>query len=246
MRLTKDEEADLVRLWGRRSTLTEPEWVRLHSHVTKELLSGRHSLISALPHESKDDLVSAFFLHKVFDTRHVGTRLDHAGALHDFFGKYLIDQRRQAGTKRLSYEAEPSVDSAGPAWDNEPLCGESAAEGLLPKARDRVATAAPALVASLPGDDLRYLLWQQCSDQGPLVAFAQRHGIGNYHAKALRLGITRKKGELHRGYEKTIVGQWLAGLGITPEPDNWDAICEAFDILCRAIRLQMTGSHAPA
>ena len=73
------------------------------------------------------------------------------------------------------------------------------------------------------------------ADGEPLNKLAERFSIASYHYKAGQLGITRKKGELHEGYEHTKIGSWLANtlrIGIVPE--NIDLVLDAFQALCTA------------
>lgn len=236
MPLAGAAEEELCRLWSRRSTLSPCEWERLFKLVTTELLAGYYSELAALPREEKHELVLRFFNEKVLLARHNESRLDHAGALHTFFQNYLRDQIRSG--KRMAYtDDDTALEGADSVWGNEPVCGETGTPGFLPKMRDKVDAAASELAASLTQDDLGYLMWHNCAGAGPLVEFAKQYRIGNYHAKALRLGITRKKGEFHRGYEKTVLGGWLAQIGIfSPPTFDLNAIGEALSILCNAIR----------
>ena len=236
MPLAGADEAELCGLWSRRSTLSSVEWERLFKLVTTELLAGYYSELAALPREEKRELVLRFFSEKVFQARHNGSRLDHSGALHTFFQNYLKDHIRSG--KRIAYtDDDAALDGADPVWGNEPVCGETGTPGFLPRMRDKVAAAASELASSLARDDLGYLMWHNCAGAGPLVEFAKQYRIGNYHAKALRLGITRKKGEFHRGYEKTVLGSWLARIGLfSPPTVDLETIGEALSILCHAIR----------
>ena len=89
---------------------------------------------------------------------------------------------------------------------------------------------------SLTEIDQLYLALHACDADGePLYKLADRFSIASYHYKAGQLGITRKKGELHEGYEHTKIGSWLANtLRIRIVPENIDLVLDAFQALCTA------------
>ncbi len=99
-----------------------------------------------------------------------------------------------------------------------------------------VAASARAFLDRLPDWARLYLRANTCPDRGevqPLVRLAQAHQIASHHYKARQLGVTRKKGEFERGHERTLLGEWLASLGLAPQRENVGLIETAFTILCR-------------
>lgn len=115
-------------------------------------------------------------------------------------------------------------------------CGCGEPEHGMPGTDRALLQSALSFFRSLTEIDQLYLALHACDADGePLYKLAERFSIASYHYKAGQLGITRKKGELHEGYEHTKIGSWLANtLRIRIVPENIDLVLDAFQALCTA------------
>ena len=238
-------------LWRARDQLSEAQWSELYSVVQHVLRHSRFGILTALPLE-RDDYINSFFTDKVFLTTHGSTEDDpsmHTGGLRTMFKNYLIDLNRRdtSGANRfIEYEHEHAATMAGedaPAgWleslavqiDDADIVTELFEHGLTP---EQVTRSANAWLERQDRIARIYVGLHLCPDQAealPLSTLASRYDIPSYHARARKLGITRTKQEITAdGYERTSLGQWLAGeLNIRLLPAHGPALHIALKILC--------------
>ncbi len=93
------EEESLKQLWSRREQLSEQEWAEIYRLVARLLQAGVPTELDGLP--GPDDraaknreYVASFFVDKVFHPTGGGA-LYHAGALREFYRRYLRDHLRR-------------------------------------------------------------------------------------------------------------------------------------------------------
>jgi hypothetical protein len=241
--LSAEEEAELLQLWQRRAVLEKSGWDRLWILVTKALMRTNPSILGDLP-DSKQDYVTDFFLNKVMHGRYGDpdapeSALRSVMALATFFNNYLIDNlRRHENRGTVVIDDEKVLDAV--SFDAEKTmvspcgCTRTTPEDLFE--RSSLFDAAMAFFGSLTDEEQLYLAAHTCNDGGePLYKLAERHKIASYHRKAGQLGITRKKGELHNGYENTRIGGWLSNvLKIDLYKCAPTDVLQAFKELCRA------------
>lgn len=236
--LPPEEEAALISLWSSRADLGKPQWEQLWTLVTRVLSQCNPLVLRQLP-DSKDDYITEFFLHKVVQEKFGSSRLDSAAALATFFQRYLIDVQRFHARRPTVYLDDEQALDAFRDGEDEVSCEDIQFERGTPLEdahRGELLDAAVAFFEELPQDDQLYLSLHACDEEGePLYKLASRYAIASYHYKAGQLGITRKKGELPEGYERTRIGAWLTGkLGLRVSPEFADEILEAFRALCEA------------
>ncbi len=230
-------DARLRDLWARHDRLDQGEWAELYEIVTRALMAHRSGLLQDLEKQhkqEKSDLVQDFFLDKVYGRIGRGA-CDHLGALHKFFENFLLDRMRQVKRRRAQEGGDlddvVSIATAEPSPDDAEVLAEV---GLSP---ERVAAAARDWLHGLgeAQDWIPIFLGRSwCPDHGePLSRLARRLGIASHHYKAKKLGITHKGEDVNpEGFSKTLLGGWLAGLGLPPDPDHRAATGAALKILC--------------
>lgn len=225
----EEKEQRFIALWSRRATLRETEWAELYALVAGVLRNYWPEELRGL-HDDRMVYVQDFFLKKVFEpARHDSTIPYGFGALCDWFRRFLRDQLRR-GRRR------PLEDTSENAW----LVAESAAAGdcgcggddhELPDAQ--LGESAKQFLSQLDPYSQAYLALSTCADDDlPISQIAERYRIPSYHRRAAQLGITRKRGEFVRGYEKTLLGRWMAGLGITFDDQGRAGMLRALRHLC--------------
>ncbi len=236
--LSPHEEADLISLWAKRSELVTPEWNRLWNHLTKVLTQCRPAVLKQLP-ESHEDYIHSFILNKVFQDRHTSPPLHSAAALATFFKNYLIDVQRYEARRPVTYlNDEATLDHFSEGCDESPTPDAVSTQGdpVESSHSNQLLKSAASFVNDLCHEDQIYLSLHACDDEGEaLYKIAAKYNIASYHYKAGQLGITRKKGELPDGYEKTRIGAWMTkSLGLRIAAECIDEILDAFEALCGA------------
>ena len=234
--LSVQEEAELMLLWGKRSCLDKASWDRLWHLTTKALLKCNPSILNQLP-DTRQDYVTDFFLNKVMQDKFSNSELTSVSALATFFQRYLIDVHRALQRRpTISIDDEALLDHMADSADAEQACGCAGNQPDSDVEAIKLLESATVFFKSLTEEDQLYLALHTCNDEGEaLYKLAERLKIASHHYKAGQLGITRKKGELHEGYEKTRIGSWLSGtLGILLVPESAKDILDAFIALCQA------------
>jgi hypothetical protein len=222
----------LVQFWEGRDKLTETEWAELYQLVLVILKRSNPSILRSLP-ESKEHYIQDFFLNKVFEpVRHNSSSPRGGNELCSYFKNYLIDVYRSVSLRTTDYvddcdDIERACNKA--QSDAIPADGEFFEYGI---SHQDVHKRAILFLEQLDNIGRIYLVLHACADAPePLQKLAERFNIPSYHHRAIKLGITRKKGEFGEDYESTIIGQWLAkvlGLELTANP----AVLTALKILC--------------
>ncbi len=233
---------ELRGLWSRRATLDEAGWNRLYHIVYSVLAQYRPQHLAALP----DDLavyIHSFFVDKVY-------RFDllnecyHAGALKVFFKNYLFDELRTIA-RRSAHEvsaSETSEDGRNLDSDSKP---DVATEQLVElDSLDALAQMGlhPEAVSALARQWLHaqeewvrlFLALSNCPDaeeSEALSRLAARYRIKSQAYKAAQLGFNWRE-PTYVGFGKTLIGQWIASLGIAIAPENQQPILAALKILC--------------
>lgn len=234
--LSAQEEAELLLLWKKRSCLDKASWDRLWILTTQVLMRFNPSILTQLP-DSKQDYVTDFFLNKVMQEKFSSTELSSVSALATFYQRYLIDVHRSLQRRpTVAIDDEATLNHLADSASADAICGCGENQPEVDVESSKLLESAAAFFKSLSEEDQLYLLLHTCDDKGEaLYKLAERLKIASHHYKAGQLGITRKKGELHEGYEKTRIGSWLSGkLGLRIAPENAKAILDAFVALCRA------------
>ena len=238
----KAEEAELRALWGKRPELGEAGWARLWELISLGLKRCRPAQLGKFS-DDFDDLVSDFFISKVFEPRrfHSGAP-EHFGALCVYFGRFLLDRLPSGTHVSLDEERDGNLDD-----DESAGCGcaiethESMPGGID---GDAMLASAHGFYTGLPEWAQLYLGRSICPDDDnePLYKLAERMGIASHHYKAQQLGVTRAKGDSWRGYEKTLIGAWIQkDLHCPIDPEHQDTIHAAIALLC----LVAMGGGAP-
>jgi hypothetical protein len=236
-----DDNARIADYWERRPGLTEAEWVDLYRRVTPLLLRTR------LPDEynEKDkrlELVNDFFQDKILinaETTKAGP-LASAHALHGYLKNYVLDRlRKEPDPEPLPESVDGWMEDAA----HTPMLTEAQ---LLREAGIDIQAALDSadrfIANALDDGDRAYLRHASCADgkPEPVSGIAKRMELGSvFHLKARKLGITRKKGETYRGYEKTKIGGWLLSTGAKLQPDWCMELAALLTLLCQRVRLNV-------
>lgn len=243
----------LAELWRHRQTLSEAEWSELYQLIVLILRSAHFKELSSLV-EEREELIQGFFVHAVMQRGLNGSTAtcEHAGALISFFRNFVIDELRSRNSKNqpllagdlgadsevdqnefLEHCANEQDDSTRPHHQPEEILIES---GL---SIEHVITSAHAFITKQEDWVWLYLSAHFCPDDDdslPLYELAKRHRIPSYHARAARLGITRKKTDVPGDFSKTLLGGWLVGLlGTDISLNNSDVCIAALKVLCLAV-----------
>lgn len=222
----------LVALWSRRDGLSQDEWTELYQLIVSILKRSNPSILRSLP-ESKEHYIQDFFLHKVFEPAKHGSSCPHGeNELCSYFNNYLIDVYRSPAVRTTDFVED---------FDHVERCCEEAHVSDKPGSHDffeygfsqqDVHLQARKFLDNLDEVGRLYLALNACADvPEPLYKLAERMRIASHHYRAHILGITRKRGEFSKGYEKTQIGSWLnqkLGLEITPSAEVFSAL----KILC--------------
>jgi len=252
----REEEAELLQLWSARQNLDKASWVRLWELVRLTLRSAGSSELRDLPGgiDDREEYIDQFFLKKVLEPALPGAQLSplkYKNILIIYFRRYLLDCIDKNWLEHIDddQEKDEEYDKNLPEPRNLESAGQvvggylSTVEvNLLHEATslslDDTQVAAHTFLNTLENWALIYLRNNTCinSEDGlrpmPLYQIKESFQISNYHDRARGLGITRKKGEFEKGYEKTLIGTWLVSLGLPPRRENISAILVALKILC--------------
>jgi hypothetical protein len=238
------EESRLQTLLRGRSKskgLSEEKWKELY-HLIYVIIKEKLSHFPA----SFDDDFNEFFGEKIFLHNSAMNSEDY---IKKSFWNYLRDEKRrlyrqqhpvmekgsrkaQRETQRItlvSFEAEREMlleeNSEHSIFNNE--------NTLEIQDNPRIRHSAQQFLQEHEEWVCLYLAYNTCPEKGkPLIKLSKLHQIPNYHHKARQLGITRKKGEFEKGYEKTLLGAWFVSLGLFPNKENLAEIKIALKILC--------------
>lgn len=235
----QQRESALCQLWSNRAQLTQAQWAELYDHVVFGLSHMcRAPQLQSLG-DTREEHIQQFFLVKAYEGDYsAGWVPYHFGALCDRFQQYLLDILKSPQHTRVS-----SLDDCGDDDEPNQLAQDMAvldqSEQLLFESglsETTVRTSASDFLASLEKPDQIYLACHQCADQEesePISKLAKRMQIASSHYRALKLGITRKKGEFEIGYEETSIGTWLTRhLGLQCTREYVQEILVALKILC--------------
>jgi len=237
--LPAHEEADLISLWARRGELDKPEWDRLWILITKVLAQCRPAILKQLTSGSHDGYINDYIEFKVVKGNFEHTRLDSAAALATFFKNYLVDLQRYEARRPITYSSDQAVLDYYSENGDDSAASDVASEQLDPSELlhwKQLLVASAAFFDGLGDEDQIYLSLYQCdAESEALYRIAAKYGIASYHYRAAQLGITRKKGELPEGYERTRIGTWLTKtLGLRIAAEFAEDIHEAFQAMCEA------------
>ncbi len=241
--LSSSEESELLVLWEKRPHLGDVQWTRLWELVSQALNRCHPSVLRQLP-DDKADYIHQFFLYKVLEAKDNGTSLTSAAALASFFNNFLIDVQRYQARRPTTYIEDESALDGVASEDEGAAAMDLMADNEDPSAQldaKRMLESAANFVQELSEEDKIYLSLNTCCDEcesEALYKLAERHRISSYHYKAGQLGITRKKGELPDGYERTRIGSWLGKTLGLHSASGWASPVEilgALNALCTAV-----------
>jgi len=231
----------LSELWFNRQTLNEQQWTELYQLVYSALHTYKPAILKSLSLEH-EDYIQQFFMEKVLlKTCANKTGSIHAGAIRDFYNRFLISQSRSANEKRNqqteSSDHEDFVEKSKPQSSTETM--QDDAQILLHDygwSEQQFIEQTRLFYKNLETWAQQYLSLHFCPDAQealPLNALAQRYKISSYHYKAGLLGITRKKTDSAQNYHKTLLGNWLSNtLKIQCDHENQNIIALVLKILC--------------
>jgi len=225
----------LTQLWQQRKGLNQAEWGLLFQFVSDVLKLCNCSELKSLPLD-RSHYINDFFYKKVFlpstKLSFNENQLFSNRALVVFFCRYLRRVLNEPYAKR----ALPILD------DNDFVAPDNLDDACIlrdvGKSEEYVKSSAREFLLSCEEWVRLYLEFHTCAEQAeflPLKKLADVYKIPAYHYRARRLGISRKKGEFEKDYDKTILGQWLVSLSINIDVENQDVILIAFKILCREV-----------
>lgn len=235
------ERDALTDYWRRLGSLNDAEWKDLHRLVRSALMRCPASELSSLP-DTRENYIDEFFVEKLF---YKAQRVDNAageslsgGALCLFFRNYLR-------TLLDHYKARPiSGDEPEESWDSAEHDDSSGVDEFLAGfGTDRLAGCIEAFLDQLPDWALLMLRGHFCADEAiPMHTLCA--GISSYHYKAQKLGITVKKGsDGLRGYEHSMIGQWIQSLGVPIRPDNQIVIRFLMEAICLEATARVEGDN---
>ena len=210
-------EATLRDLWSNRAQLSQQQWAELYDQVVFGLRRMCRAPELESISDTREEHIQQFFMDRVFDADFSKLSVPHHfGALCDWFRNFLKDILKSSEHKqKISLDdCEEDKDSAIGQIKEDPGQRDYT-DGLLLEVglnEAKVRESAAEFLASLEKSDQLYLACHSCAeheDAEPLSSMAKRMQIASYHHRALKLGITLKKGESEQGYEKTYIGTWL-------------------------------------
>ena len=225
----------LTQLWQRRKGLTQAEWGLLFQFVSDVLKQCYCSELKSLPLD-KSHYINDFFYKKVFlpstKLSFNENQLFSNRALILFFCRYL---------RRILND--PYVKRALPILDDKDFVAPANLDDAcilrdVGKSEEQVKSSARDFLLNCEQWVRLYLEFHTCAEKAeflPLKQLSEVYKIPAYHYRARRLGISRKKGEFEKNYDKTILGQWLVSLSINIDSENQKVILIAFKILCREV-----------
>jgi hypothetical protein len=228
------DQQNLTQFWVRMDRLTQDEWADFYRCVRAALLRCPAPELSGLP-DRRENYIDEFFTEKLFfraqRTNELGIQSISGGALCTFFRRYLIDllraYQRISLTEKEDLERMPE-DTAGS--NDEAVVSEFlATSGGHEVLRQSVAD----FLATLEEWGLLMLRGHFCADDDAVPMSSLCKGIPSYHYKAQKLGITvnRSAAEL-LGYEHTIIGRWIVGMGVAVIPQNFAVIQFLLGAIC--------------
>ena len=235
--------SQFIGYWERRAHLDPAGW-----HAFYQLT---HRFLAACPVRSfaaelgeRKVLIDDFFHDKIFMSAGSDAPAPFgAGALCQYFRRYLVDRTRNAWDAHRVSDEEAGTAYEGCAFTRVDDIDKILADGGL-NIESVVAAARDFLAAQEEAERL-YLALHTCADEAEaLSGLAERHRIASYHYKAKKLGITREKGACEAGYEKTRIGEWLTRtLAVPLTAERQDEILAALKILC-LVSLSEWEAHA--
>ena len=228
---------------------SERHATELYLLIRQILAESRHfSIPDAM---QRDSMINAFFLKKVLEPASLGKQqyCFHAGALRQWFGQFLVTEWRKFEMRRADnagfdedFDSDDFVEVAAASAAEEACDADCDTSLLLSEAgldEEAVRRSADRLVDSLEGWAHLYLAEHLCppeEERQPLDSIARTYQIPSYHARARRLGITRKKDGTPADYEKSIIGSWLASFTDgCMERDQQPLYALLFNFLCRSV-----------
>lgn len=228
------DQQRLTDFWVRLDRLTQDEWADFYRCVRAALLRCPAPELSGLP-DLRESYIDEFFTEKLFfrsqRTNESGIQTISGGALCTFFRRYLIDllrgYQRTSLTEKEELERLPDVEAGS---DDEAAVNEFlAVSGGHEVLRQHVAD----FLATLEDWGLLMLRGHFCADDDAVPMSTLCKGIPSYHYKAQKLGITvnRSTSEL-LGYEHTLIGQWIVGMGVDVIPQNGPVIQFLLGAIC--------------
>ena len=199
----------------------------------------------------RDSMINAFFLKKVLEPASLGKQQHcfHAGALRQWFSQFLITEWRRFDMRRANganldedFDSDDFVEAAATSTADEECDAYCDASRVLTEAgldEEAVRQSAERLVDGLENWAHLYLAEHLCppeEERQPLDSIAKAYQIPSYHARARRLGITRKKDDTPADYEQSIIGSWMASFtGGCMERDQQPLYALLFNFLCRSV-----------
>lgn len=230
-------EVALRQLWGNRAQLSQAQWGELYDHVVFGLryMCNTPQLLSL--GDTREEYIQQFFMVKVYEGDYANPAVPaHFGALCHWFRNFLLDILKSAQHARENPLNDCDDDETQQVAEDMSL-RDQMEQVLFESGLDEasVRKSASEFLASLEKADHLYLACHHCPDgkAEALSSLAQRMRIASYHDRALKLGITRKKGEFEKGYEKTHIGKWLTqSLGFQCTRDFIQEIFAGLKILC--------------
>ena len=239
------DQQSLTHFWVRMDRLTQNEWEDFYRCVRAALLRCPAPELSGLP-DRRENYIDEFFTEKLFfraqRTNESGIQTISGGALCTFFRRYLIDQlrgyQRPALTEKDGLERLPNVEDGA---DDETTVSEFlSTNGGHEVLRQRVVD----FLATLEDWGLLMLRGHFCADDDAIPMSALCKGIPSYHYKAQKLGITvnRSLVEMH-GYEHTLIGKWIVGMGVDVIPQNSPVIQFLLGAICLEAAAKVEGAE---
>lgn len=199
----------------------------------------------------RDSMINAFFLKKVLEPASLGKKHHcfHAGALRVWFSRFLTTEWRKFDERKAygagfndDFDNDDFVEAAAASTADEEFDASCDAATLLAEAgldEESVRQSSDRLIDGLESWAHLYLAEHLCppdEKRQPLDSIAKAYQIPSYHARARRLGITRKKDDTPADYEQTILGCWLKSFtGGRMEHDQQPLYALLFNFLCRSV-----------
>ncbi|MFH1871094.1 MAG: hypothetical protein ABIK82_17365 [Pseudomonadota bacterium] len=235
-----DQEV-LTAYWVRLDVLSDAEWKTFYRLVHKALLRCPASELAALP-DTRVNYIDEFFTEKLFFKAQRGSTAGiqsiSGGALCFFFRNYLRDELGRYKGKTLTEDEQ--VEEWNPEQhDDDQLIDDFLAE----IGHAELGTAIQDFLAILPDWALLMLRGHFCADDDAVPMYALCKGISSYAYKAQKLGVTVKKArdEL-RGYEHTMIGQWMQSLGVQIIPENHVLMKFLLEAICLEATAKLEGA----
>ena len=228
------DQQRLTEFWVRMDRLTPDEWTEFYRCVRTALLRCPAPELSGLP-DRRESYIDEFFTEKLFFRAQresdSGIQSISGGALCTFFRRYLIDMLRGyqrtslAGEEVLERMPDPETNSDDESAVDEFLATSGGHDVLHQRVADFLAT--------LEEWGLLMLCGHFCADDDAVPMSTLCKGIPSYHYKAQKLGITIHRGAAELlGYEHTLIGGWIAGMGVEINPQNAPVIEFLLGALC--------------